>query len=125
MRYNLNHIKLISALKEKNTEQATEYLMEVLHEINSNYYENYSNINKINEKLEKLEEDLHNIKEGFPSGDARGHRAYHERMMRDQEQSAKIKEQIMKEVIQKGILIAISLIIGALGLKFGFNFMGV
>jgi hypothetical protein len=112
-------------MRENRINEAAEHLLEVLHDINTNIENAQIHRTEILEKLEKIEKELEQIKNAFPSGDPHGHRAYHEKMMREQEHSTKIKEQIFKEVVQKGILIVISLIVGALGLKFGFNFMGI
>lgn len=125
MRYNMEHVKLITSFKEGKFDESSEHFLNVLHQMNQQIETTNIHHTHIMDELEKIKHELEIMKKGFPSEDPRGHRAYHEKMMREQDASTRLREQIMREVIQKGILIGISLIIGALGLKFGFNFMGI
>lgn len=125
MRYNLEHVKLITAMREKKIDEAAEHLLEVLHEINENIESAKLHRTEILDDLKKVQKEIDYVRRGFPLEDPHGHRAYHEKMMREEEHHIKMKEQIVKEVIQKGVIIGITLVIGVLGLQFGFNFMGI
>lgn len=62
--------------------------------------------------LERIEE----IRKAFPNEDLRGHRAYHEKMIRGYMEKEKIKYEIIKNLIWGAIVVTIAAVAGFYGL---------
>lgn len=119
----ISEFKLISAIRDKNFDQIAESAMIVLEERSEMMKQLAGQHVTLLEKLERLTTAIEEFEKGFPDGDIRGHRLYHERLIRNVMAQEDFWNGLKSDLAKKGLwavlLIVVGLIIAGLSAKIG------
>lgn len=119
MKYSIDHIKLLTSLKEKGFDETSEHTLNVLKDVSDQISDIKEQQKELKDSIKNLKETIDEVKDGFPSKDPHGHKAYHERVMREDLNNEKMREKIKGEILQKLFMLLTTLVITGLGIKFG------
>ena len=121
MKYSIDHIKLLTSLKEKGLDETAEYTLSVLKDASDQMMDIQSQQKTLSDKVDHLSETIEEMRDGFPGRDPHGHKAYHEKVMQENINNERLKDKIKGEILQKLFLLLITLAITGLGIKLGFG----
>jgi hypothetical protein len=105
---NMEQVRLISALKDKDFDKVAEHMMYL--------FERQDDVDK---RVEALQRQMDDAIKAFPKEDICGHRLYHEKVIRQHLAREEVRQSVKTDMYQKVAWVVIGLIVTGAGLKFG------